>query len=409
MNSRLQDRDTRGEPSKPLRLELSVVMPCLNEHETIGVCIRKAKQFIEKQGIQGEIVIGDNGSTDGSQDLARELGARVIDVKERGYGAALQGAIEGSHGRYVIMGDSDDSYDFAKLMPFVEKLREGYDLVMGNRFLGCIKPGAMPWKNRCIGNPILTGIGKLFFRSKCSDFHCGLRGFCKDAYLRMALQTKGMEFASEMVIKATLLNMKMVEVPITLSPDGRSRHPHLRPWRDGWRHLRFMLLYSPRWLFLIPGAMLFALNLLATIRLFVGPLVVFDVAFDVNSMVFTAIGMLIGLQSIAFALLTKVYAIGHGLLPFDKKFNAIFQYVNLEKGLICGLILILLGVGGTFYAVLAWKATGFGALNPRETTRTVILSAFPLAIGVQVIFYSFFMSILGLKIKSNIPSGNEGS
>ena len=307
------------------------------------------------------------------------------------------------------MGDSDDSYDFANLMPFVVKLRAGYDLVMGNRFLGCIEPGAMPWKNRYIGNPILSGIGRLFFRSKCSDFHCGLRGFSKNAYLSMALQTKGMEFASEMVIKATLFKMKMIEVPITLRPDGRSRRPHLRPWSDGWRHLRFMLLYSPRWLFLIPGVIIFGVSLLATIRLFVGPLVLFNAAFDVNSMIFTSIAMLIGIQSIAFAFLTKAYAICHGLLPVDKKFNAIFQYINLEKGLLFGFIMLVLGCGGALYSVMVWKAAGFGALNSRETTRTVILSAFSVTIGVQAIFYSFFMSILGLKIKNNVEMKNENS
>lgn len=392
-----------------LNVELSIVMPCLNESETLGICIRKAKHFLDEHAIVGEIVIGDNGSTDGSQDLALKLGAKVINVKERGYGAALQSAIEGSHGQYIIMGDSDDSYDFANLMPFVEKLREGYGLVMGNRFRGCIKPGAMPWKNRYIGNPILTGIGKLFFHSQCSDFHCGLRGFSKDAYRRMALQTKGMEFASEMVIKATLHNIKVFEVPITLSPDGRSRRPHLRPWNDGWRHLRFMLLYSPRWLFLIPGTIIFVLSLSTTIRLFIGPLELFNVALDVNSMIFTSIGTLIGLQSIGFAFLTKTYATTHGLFPFDKKFNAIFQYINLEKGLACGIILLLFGCGGTIYSLLAWKAAGFGALDPRESIRTVIISAFPLAIGVQVIFYSFFMSILGLKIHKSHQNKDEDS
>lgn len=387
---------------------LSIVMPCLNESETIETCILKAQNFLHKHDIQGEIVIGDNGSTDGSQTLALKLGARVIHVKERGYGAALQGAIESAQGKYIIMGDADDSYDFTHLMPFVEKLREGYDLVMGNRFRGGIKPGAMPFKNRYIGNPILSGIGKLFFRSRCSDFHCGLRGFSKDAYRRMSLQTKGMEFASEMVIKATLNKMKIFEVPTTLSPDGRSRRPHLRPWSDGWRHLRFMLLFSPRWLFLIPGIIIFILSLLVTIRLFVGPLVLFNIAFDINSMMCSSTGMLIGVQSIAFAFLTKTYAIGHGLLPFDKKFYSIFRHINLEKGLICSFILLLLGCSGIFYSILQWKAAEFGPLNPRDSIRIIILSAILVAIGVQLIFYSFFMSILGLKIK-NITSQNEDS
>ena len=262
-----------------MSVELTIVMPCLNEAETLEKCIVKARSFLERSGISGEVVIGDNGSTDGSIGIARRCGARVVDIPIRGYGAALNGAIIASRGKYCVMGDSDDSYDFSNLDLFVKELRAGADLVMGNRFLGGIEPGAMPWKNRYIGNPVLSGVGRFLFRAPAKDFHCGLRAFSRDAFLRMDLRTTGMEFASEMVIKATLMGMKIVEVPTTLSPDGRSRPPHLRPYRDGWRHLRFMLLFSPDWLFLYPGLVLMFAGLLLGAKLLASPVYINGVAF----------------------------------------------------------------------------------------------------------------------------------
>jgi len=297
------------------------------------------------------------------------------------------------------MGDSDDSYDFSDLSPFIEKLREGYDLVMGNRFAGGIKAGAMPWKNRYIGNPILTGIGRVFFHSPARDFHCGLRGFSKKAFRRLDLRTTGMEYASEMVIKATLLGMRITEVPTTLSPDGRDRPPHLRPWRDGWRHLRFMLLYSPRWLFLVPGLLLLAAGGAALAWLLPGPRRFLGVVLDVHTLVYAAAGMLIGFQAIAFAAFSKVFAIAEGLLPPDPALDRIFKYVTLETGLLLGLLLVLGGFAGTFASVFYWRSQSFGPLDPARVLRAVIPSALAIALGSQVVFSSFFMSVLGLRIR----------
>ncbi|HZB29103.1 MAG TPA: glycosyltransferase family 2 protein, partial [Streptosporangiaceae bacterium] len=285
-------------------MELSVVMPCLNEAETIETCVRKAIGFFEEHGVDGEVVIADNGSTDGSQQLARDAGARVVPVSDKGYGNALMGGIRAAKGRYVVMGDADDSYDFTGLWPFLEQLRDGADLVMGNRFQGGIAPGAMPPLHRYLGNPVLSYIGRLFFGSEIGDFHCGLRAFRKDAVMRLGLQTGGMEFASELVVKATLAKLDIREVPTTLSPDGRSRAPHLNTWRDGWRHLRFLLLYSPRWLFFIPGLVLMTLGLVSGLALSFGPVRIGDVAFDVDTLVAASAILVIGFQAVLFALLT---------------------------------------------------------------------------------------------------------
>jgi len=290
-------------------IELSIIMPCLNEAETLGTCIKKASAFLKRSGINGEIVIGDNGSTDGSQKIAIDSGARVINVPFRGYGAALFGASKAARGRWIIMGDSDDSYDFLNLEPFIEKLREGYELVMGNRFKGGILEGAMPWKNRYIGNPALSGIANLLFRSPIGDFHCGIRGYSKDAFERMDLRTTGMEFASEMVIKANLMKLKITEVPTILKKDGRSRPPHLLPFRDGLRHLRFMLLYSPNWLFFYPGCLLMALGILAGGALLAGSVRIVSVTFSTNTLIYCAFMVAIGFQSILFSMLSRVYAI----------------------------------------------------------------------------------------------------
>jgi glycosyltransferase involved in cell wall biosynthesis len=380
-----------------MAVELSIVMPCLNEAETLATCIRKAKSYLDRSGVSGEIVIGDNGSTDGSQQIATSLGARVIPIPIRGYGAALYGAITAAHGRYCIMGDSDDSYDFEKLDAFVDKLREGYDLVMGNRFQGGILPGAMPWKNRYIGNPILSTIGKVLFRAEVGDFHCGLRGFSKSAFEQMDLRTTGMEFASEMVIKAKLMGMKMTEVPTALSPDGRSRPPHLLPYRDGWRHLRFMFLHSPRWLFLYPGSLLILLGLAGCAWLLPGPRAVYGIGFDVHTLLYAFVSVLLGFQFVSFAVFTKVFAISEGLLPEDPRLNRVFRYVTLEVGLIAGALLVALGIGGSIFAVSGWANQSFGALDSSHMLRIVMPSVFALTLGVQIICASFFLSILGLR------------
>ncbi|HEY2840525.1 MAG TPA: glycosyltransferase family 2 protein [Pirellulales bacterium] len=388
------DNDANGDQSP---VELSVVLPCLNEAETLAVCIQKALSAMRLHGIQGEVIVADNGSTDGSQAIAQEMGARVVPVATRGYGAALMGGIVAARGRYIIMGDADDSYDLTALQPFVEKLRDGYDLVMGNRFLGGIKPGAMPALHRYLGNPVLTGVGRIFFHSPCGDFHCGLRGFSKAAALQLDLRTTGMEFASEMVVKATLQKLKMTEVPTTLSPDGRSRPPHLRSWRDGWRHLRFLLMYSPRWLFLYPGLLLMLVGGLTGLWLLPGPRTLAGgVALDVNTMLFASTAVFVGYQAVAFSAFTKAYAINTGLLPPDPRIDKLFRVITLEKGLILGTLMSVLGLIGSIYAVSQWRENAFGPLDPQKELRIVIPSVLLLVLGCQTILSSFFLSILGL-------------
>jgi hypothetical protein len=307
------------------------------------------------------------------------------------------GGIIAARGRYVIMGDADDSYDFANLGPFIEKLREGYELVMGNRFKGGIKPKAMPPLHKYLGNPVLTAIGRLLFRSPCGDFHCGLRGFSREAVLRLDLHTTGMEFASEMVVKATLHKQQITEVPTTLSPDGRSRPPHLRSWRDGWRHLRFLMLYSPRWLFLYPGALMMLVGTLVSLWLLPGPQLFEGVSLDVHTLLYAALAIIIGYQAVVFAVFTKTFAISAGLLPEDPRLNRLFEVINLEKGLIAGGTILLAGVAGSIYAFSFWGAHSFGALNPSETLRTVIPAVTAIALGFQSMLSSLFMSVLGLK------------
>ena len=377
--------------------ELSVVMPCLNEAETLAICIKKAQGFFEREQVNGEVVIADNGSTDGSQEIARNLNARVVDVAEKGYGNALIGGITAANGTYVMMGDADDSYDFSNMMPYLLKLREGYDLVMGNRFKGGIEKGAMPFLHKYLGNPVLSFIGRLFFNSKIGDFHCGLRGFSKEAFTRMELKTTGMEFASEMIVKASLKDMKIAEVPTTLSPDGRSRPPHLNTWRDGWRHLRFLVLYSPKWLFYYPGFILFFLGLIASAILVYNPVTIGSVTFDVHTLLFTAVSLLIGFQFIVFYGLTKVFTVENGLLPKSKNYDRQFQFINLEKGLIVGAVLIIVGVVLSILAYNYWHDLNFGDITNSNTLRIVIPAVTTMLLGVQVILFNLFFSILGLK------------
>lgn len=380
-------------------IELSIVMPCLNEAETLGRCIEKGNRAFQELGIAGEVVIGDNGSTDGSQDIARSLGARVVAVSARGYGNALHGAIAEARGRYVLMGDSDDSYDFSSvsIRPFLDKLREGYDLVMGNRFQGGIMPGAMPLKHKYLGNPVLSTIGRLFFKCPVGDFHCGLRAFSAAAYAQMDLQTTGMEFASEMTIKATLLRQRIAEVPTVLYKDGRSRPPHLRSLRDGWRHLRFMLMFSPRWLFLYPGLVLLFAGVAGTAILIAGPIRVGSVAFDIASLLVAGFLALLGYQFVLFAFFIKVFVVVEG---FHSKHTHLthrfFRFFTLETGVILGFVIALVGGGVLGRAVLGWERTGFGELDPQSVMRQVILAVLLMATGAQTMFASFLLSALTL-------------
>ena len=382
-------------------VELSIVMPCLNESKTLEICIRKAQESLRNLKITGEVLIADNGSNDGSPNIAIRMGARLVSIKTKGYGAALMGGIIAAEGKFIIIGDADDSYDFSNLEPFIKKLREGYDLVMGNRFKGGIKPGAMPVLHQYLGNPILTTIGRLFFHSPCGDFHCGLRGFNKEALLRMNLRATGMEFASEMVVKATLLKMRITEIPTILFPDGRNRLSHLRTWRDGWRHLRFLLLYSPRWLFLYPGILLMFLGLLTGSWLLPGPRTIGNIILDVHTLLYAASAIIIGFQSIVFALFTEIFAITEEFLPEDPLLKALFKYITLELGLLIGGLLILTGLVSSFYALNFWKLHAFGQLNPSKTLRIVIPAFTLLTLGCQTVLSSFFLSVLGLNRKKS--------
>jgi len=394
--SLIRDASTHPEVSVP---EVSIVMPCLNEAETLQVCIEKALSALKRSGIKGEVIVADNGSSDGSRELAQSCGARVVPVESRGYGAALMGGIAAAAGKYIIMGDADDSYDFTQVPNFVEELRKGYDVVLGNRFRGGIKPGAMPPLHKYFGNPGLTKLGQLFFHCPSGDLYCGMRGFSKDAYERMHLRTTGMEFATEMVVKATLLGMQITEVPTTLSPDGRSRPPHLRTWRDGWRTLRFFLLYSPRWLFLYPGMLLMLLGVIAGAWLLPGQRSIGGVTFDVHTLLYAASAVLLGYQSVAFATFSKLLGISQGLLPPDPRVDKVFRYVTLEIGLLIGSGLLLLGLGGSLWGVHIWHQAGFGPLDYARTMRLVIPSMLAVTLGVQVIFSSFFGSFLRMAQK----------
>jgi glycosyltransferase involved in cell wall biosynthesis len=382
-----------------MALQLSIVMPCLNEAETLATCIKKAQNYLERSGISGEVVIGDNGSTDGSQEIATSLGARVINIPIRGYGAALYGAITAARGLYCIMGDSDDSYDFENLDEFVLKLHEGYDVVMGNRFKGGIKPGAMPWKNRYIGNPILSSIGKLLFRVNVGDFHCGIRGFSKRSFQSMDLRTTGMEFASEMVIKAKLMGLKMTEVPTILSPDGRSRPPHLLPYRDAWRHLRFMLLFSPNWLFLYPGLVMMFVGLAVGGLLLGQPIYINSVRLGLDTLVYCSTFLVAGFQAILFSLLSRKYALQEGLYPLTVRDHTYGQLLTLERGLVAGAGILLVGLVSGLYAVWEWKQHAFGMLETERIARIVLPSSVAISLGIEIVLFSFLLSTFGLKIR----------
>jgi glycosyltransferase involved in cell wall biosynthesis len=391
--------DATPATSSPAGIEVSVVMPCLNEEKSIGPCITQALDAFARAGLHGEVIVADNGSTDRSAEIAHGLGARVVPVERKGYGSALMGGILAARGSYIVMGDADQSYDFSQVPLFVAKLREGFDLVMGNRFTGGIEPGAMPPLHRYLGNPVLTAMGRLFFKSPCSDFHCGLRGFRREAVLQLGLRTTGMEFASEMIVKATLFRLRIAEVPTTLRPDARGTPSHLRTWRDGWRHLRFLLLYSPRWLFLYPGFALMILGTIAGISLLPGPRTIHGVTFDVHSLLFSAVLVLLGFQSVNFAVFTKVFAITEGLAPEDQRMNRLFRYITLEVGLLIGALLVAAGLAAWIFVLGTWGRHHLGPLDPQVTLRIVIPGAVLLALGFETVLSSFFLSVLGMARK----------
>ncbi len=374
--------------------EITILMPCLNEAETLGICIGKATGFLSRSGLRGEVLVADNGSTDGSQAIASAAGARVVHIEERGYGGALKGGIRAARGEYIIMGDADDSYDFGELDAFVQRLKAGDQLVMGNRFKGGIMPGAMPFLHRYLGNPVLTAIGRLFFKSPVGDFHCGLRGFRRDAILSLDLQSSGMEFASEMVAKATLRGLAISEVPTKLWPDGRSRPPHLRTWRDGWRHLRFLLLFCPRWLFLYPGISLLFAGLAAFLWLLPEARTIGAVTFDIHSLYYAALAMVIGYQSIQFWVFSSIFSMNEGIAEPSTVAPRVTGFFSVEIGLIGGMILTLLGLGLGIAALGSWERAAFGTLMPSRTLRYVIASGTAILLGLQTIHGTFFASIL---------------
>lgn len=384
---------------------LSVVMPCLNEARTVSVCVAKAIAYFERAGIDGEVIIADNGSTDGSPELAIAAGARVVHVAERGYGAAIAGGLRSARARWVVMGDADDSYDFGRLDGFVERLRGGAHLVMGNRFAGGIEPGAMPKLHRWLGNPVLSFIGRMLFPTDIGDFHCGLRAFDREAILALGLTSPGMEFASEMVMRAGLAGLRIEEVPTRLAKDGRDRPPHLRSWRDGWRHLRFLLLFSPRWLFLYPGLALSGLGLLFLALLAPGPLYLGGLGLDVHTMLYAAGATLVGVQVLSFALCAMAYGTQLGILPESPRLAALRRKVSLEAGLVVGALLVAAGLGMSVHSVLAWEQVRFGAFDPRVGMRIVIPSLTVLLVGVQVIFASMLLGVMGLRSHARAVPG----
>lgn len=382
-------------PEEIPQVELSIVMPCLNEAETLGTCVRKALAALQRSGIAGEVIIADNGSTDGSQEIATSLGARVVPVEQKGYGSALQGGINAARGRYIVMGDSDDSHDYGDVPRFVEKLNQGYDMVVGNRFMGSIEPGAMSPLHRYLGTPVLTGVGKLFYKSPIGDFNCGLRGFTRDAWERLNLRSPGMEFASEMIVRAALIGLKVGEIPTSMAKDGRSREPHLRTWRDGWRHLRLLLLYSPRWVFLYPGIALLLLGSIGMLCLLPGPRTLGHHRFDLDGLLYAFVAILVGYQVLFFGAFSKILGITQGLLPQNKALDKALRFLNLESGLIIGIV-------ATFSALVYLSIpisrilVPSAPVDPARMVRTLTPGLLMLTLGVQTIFSSFLLSMLGL-------------
>jgi glycosyltransferase involved in cell wall biosynthesis len=374
--------------------ELSIVLPCLNEAETLATCIRKAKRSLESLGVDGEVVVADNGSTDGSQEIARAAGARVVPVHRKGYGAALQGGIEGARGRYVLMGDADDSYALDDIGGFVDALRAGADLVMGNRFQGGIERGAMPFLHRYLGNPVLSWAGRLFFRVPIGDFHCGMRAFRRDRVLGLGMRTDGMEFASEMVVRASLQGLHIVEVPTRLSPDGRSRAPHLRTWRDGWRHLRFLFAFSPRWFLLYPGLFMIAVGLLGLAWLAVDNPTIGGLTLGVHTMLACATAVIAGLQVTGVYVVSRSYAARLGLLPRSPRLEKWLERATLERGLMAGAVGVAAGILCFVVALVTWGSTGFGALDPVATLQLPILGMVLIVGGTEIAVVGFAISLI---------------
>ncbi len=389
-----KDRPQASDTAQNDAVELSIVMPCLNEAETLATCIRKARGFLAAGNVRGEVIVADNGSTDGSQEIAVREGARVVAIEARGYGAAIQGGVAAARGRFVVMGDADDSYDFSRLQPFLDELRAGADLVMGNRFRGGIAPGAMPFLHRYVGNPILSFIGRLFFGARVGDFHCGLRGFNRDRLIALDLRTTGMEFASEMVVRARLAGHRIAEVPTTLHKDGRSRPPHLRTWRDGWQHLRFLLIYSPKWLFFYPGIVLLLGGLVGTVLLLPGPVHVGGVAFDIHSFIVACVAILVGLQSLSMAAVARRFAMRNHFIPASPPYTSVLDALTLERLLVVALVMVLVGIAGVVSCVLEWRSAGFGPLQYAAMLRFLMLSLTAVAAGMQLAFTAFLGSIM---------------
>ena len=374
-------------------MKLSIVMPCLNEEDTLAICIKKVLDFLQLNSIDGEVVVADNGSTDASVKIALQNGARVVPVAGKGYGAALQGGITAANGDYIIMGDADDSYNFSDLMPFIEKLNDGYDLVMGNRFKGGIKKGAMPFLHRYLGNPVLSFVGRLFFKSSIGDFHCGLRAFTKKAFEKMELKSMGMEFASEMVVKATMFDMKITEVPTTLSPDGRNRPPHLNTWHDGWRHLRFLLLFAPNWLLLLPGLFLFAVGIVFGTILMLTPVKIGTITFDIHTLLYMMVFAIVGCQLLILFIIVKNFVMSSKIFP-EKNPNKWIYNIKLEKGIAIGIFIFCTGFIISVHNYLNWSAVNFGNLDPSTTMKQVIPSAFCLSLGIQLIVGCFVNTLM---------------
>lgn len=395
--------DLAGHP-----LELTVLMPCLDEAETVATCVRKAREFLERAAVRGEVLVADNGSTDGSAELARQAGARVVHIPAKGYGSALSGGIQAARGRFVIMADADDSYDLSQLDGFLAALRAGSELVIGHRFQGGIRPAAMPWLHRYLGNPVLSFLGRVFFPCRIGDFHCGLRGIDRAAALRLGLRAPGMEFASEMIVKAVLAGVKIAEVPTVLWPAGRSRPPHLRSWRDGWRHLRFLLMMSPRWLLLYPGAFLIAAGMAAEVAIWHGPIVIHGVGFDIHTMLYAAGATILGLQLVIFSLIGRTVGVLKQLLPMTHRLERFLRLFTVERGILLGVSLGLAGLALAVYSVDTWAHARLGALDPVTIMRVVIASVTLILAGAEILFASFLLGLIDVRPGAEEAASERG-